>query len=79
VGVLEMSGDPDFAQESLGAQDGRELGMEDLESHGPIVFAVMGQEDGGHAAAPQLTLEGVAVGQGGSQVVQQDGDAVTSS
>jgi hypothetical protein len=33
--------------------------MEDLDGDGAIVAEVMGEEDRGHAAVPELALEGV--------------------
>jgi hypothetical protein len=39
--------------------------MEDLQGDGAGVPEIAGQVDGGHAAAAELALEQVAVGQGG--------------
>ena len=65
----EPSGDLDLAQEALGADGGSELGAQDLERDGPIVPEVAGEIDGGHAAASELALDAVAIGQGGRQEV----------
>ena len=67
--MLQASGDPDFLEESLRAERGRELGAQDLERDGPIVPEVAGEIDGGHAAASELALDAVAIGQGGREEV----------
>ena len=60
--MLEIGGGLDLLQEPLGADQGRELGVHDLNRHLAIVAHVMGEIDGGHAAGTQLALERVAVG-----------------
>jgi len=45
--------------------------MEHLQRDRPIVPTIMGQPDGSHAAASQLSLEAVAVGQGGLEAAGQ--------
>ncbi len=50
-------------QEPLGAEDGRELGAEDLERHGAVVAQVARAVDGGHAAGADLALHLVAAAQ----------------
>ena len=59
VGMLQAGGDANLAEESLGAEDGAELGIEDLERDAPVVLDVARQVDGGHAAAPDLAIEDV--------------------
>ena len=54
----------DLAQEALGAERGGELGAEHLEGDLAVVLEVVGQVDRGHAAAPELALEHVAVAEG---------------
>ena len=63
VGVLEVGGDADLAQEPFGAEHGSELGMQHLECHGAIVLEILRQVDRGHPAASKLTLDGVAAGE----------------
>jgi hypothetical protein len=65
VRVVEPGGEPDLPDKPLGAQRVRQLGMEDLQGDGAVVPDIAGQVDGGHAAAAELALEHVAVGQGG--------------
>ena len=64
VRVLEVGGDLDLGQEALAAEDGGELGVQDLDGDLAAVLEVLGEIDGGHAALAQLALEAVAVGQG---------------
>ena len=65
VGVLQAGAEPDLTEEALRAQGGGELGAHDLERDRPVVLQVVGQPDRGHAAAAELALERIAVGQGG--------------
>ena len=60
----------DLAQEALRAERGGELGVEHLERDRPVVLEIVGEVDRGHAAAPELALERVAVGQGGLEPFQ---------
>ena len=62
VRVLQVGGELDLGQEPLGADDGGELGPEQLEGDLPVVPEVLGQEDRGHAAGADLALDPVAVG-----------------
>ena len=62
--MLEPRGELDLAQEPLGTEGGGELGLEHLEGDRPVVLEVAGEIDRGHAAAPELALEHVAVAQG---------------
>ena len=70
VGMLEPGGEPDLALEPLGAERGGELGEQDLEGDRAVVAEVVGQVDDGHAAAAELALEGVTVGEGVAQAVR---------
>jgi hypothetical protein len=65
VGMLQVRGRLDLADESLASDDGCELGLEDLERHLPPVLQVLGQVDRGHAALAELPLDRVAALQGG--------------
>jgi hypothetical protein len=60
----------DLALEALGAERGGELGEENLEGDGPVVAEVLREVDNGHAAAAELALEGVAVGEGVAEGVR---------
>ena len=67
--VLEPGGEPDLALEPLRAERRGQLRMQHLERDGAVVSEVPGEVDRGHAAAPKLALEAVAVGQGGLERV----------
>ena len=67
--MLQASGDPDLPEESLRAERGGELGAQDLEGDGPIVPEIVSEIDGGHAAASELALDAIAIGQGGREEV----------
>ena len=62
-GCWSRAGESDLALEALGPERGGELGVEHLERDRPLVPEVVGEVDGGHAAAAELALEGVAVGE----------------
>ncbi len=57
--MLQPGGELDLAEEALGAERGGQLGVEHLERDRAVVLQVLGEEDRGHAAAPELPLEGV--------------------
>ena len=63
--MLEPGGDADLALEPLGAERRGELRMEHLERDRAVVPEVLREVDRGHAAAAELALEPVAVGEGG--------------
>ena len=63
VRVLEPGGEADLALEPVGAERGGQLGVQHLERDRAVVLEVLGQVDRGHAAAPELAVERVAVGQ----------------
>jgi len=69
VGVRETGGDLDLLQEPLGPEDGRELGMEDLDRHLAMVLQIICEIDGGHAPAAQLALGLVPPGKRRVQLV----------
>src|SRR5256884_6933105 len=73
VGVLQPGRNLDLAQEPLGAEGRRQLRVQDLDRHRPVVLQIVGQEHGGHAAASQLPLHRVAVSEGFAQGVEQVG------
>jgi hypothetical protein len=71
VGVAQIGGDFDLAQEAIGAHGIGQLGVQHLESHGAPVPQVAGEVHRGHAATTQLALQGVAVSQGSLQVGEE--------
>jgi hypothetical protein len=66
----EPSGELDLAEEAVGTEDGGQLGTEDLETDGTMVFEVGGQIDRGHAAAAEFPLDPVAVRESGGQALE---------
>jgi hypothetical protein len=75
VRVLKPGGEPDPAEEALGTECRRQLGMEDLERHRPLVPEVSGQEHRRHAATPELPLDDVAAPQLGFKSVAKVGQS----
>jgi hypothetical protein len=68
--MVQPGGHLDLPQEPLRPQRGGQLGLEDLEGDGAVVLEIGGEVDGGHAAAAELALDGVAVGQRFPEAVQ---------
>ncbi len=64
VRMLQAGGGLDLAEEALAADDGRELGVEDLDGDLAAVLQVLGEVDRGHAALAELALDAIAVAQG---------------
>ena len=63
----------DLALEALGADAGREFRAEHLDGDVTVVFEVVGEVDGGHAALAQLPLEAVTAGEGVPKLVRRIG------
>ena len=59
MGVLELGGDADFAEEAVAAECRGEVGTEDLDRDPPAVADVLGDPDRGHAPLPEQALEPV--------------------
>ena len=68
--MMQIGGDFNLAEEPLGTNDDGEFGPEHLDRHFAVVLQVLGEVDGRHAAAPDLSLDGVAVGKGGLETVE---------
>jgi hypothetical protein len=69
VGVLQVGSEPDLAEKALASNPGGELGPEQLDRDGAVMLQVAGEIDGRHAAAAELPLDAVAVGEGRLQMV----------
>ena len=67
VRMLQVRGGLDLDQEPLGADDGGQFGLQDLERDLAVVLQVLGQVHRGHAALAELALDAVAAGQGGGE------------
>src|SRR2546427_11584126 len=61
--MLEPRGNLDFSKKALRSQTQGELGMKHFEGDGAMVAAILGQEDGRHAPAPEVLLDGVTLSQ----------------
>ena len=57
--MLQTGGERDLTPEALGAERRGQIGVEQLERDGAIVFGVARQVHGRHAATPKLALEEV--------------------
>src|SRR4029077_13618829 len=73
VGVVELGGDLDFAQEPGGADGGGDFGPQDLDGYRAAVLLIQGEVDDGHAAPAQLPLDAVPSGEASTETL---GDAV---
>ena len=65
--MLEPSGRPDLAQETLRTEGGTEVGVEDLEGDRAVVLEVVREIDPRHPAPAELALESVALGEAGTK------------
>lgn len=60
VGMLELRGNADFAEEALRTEAGGELGMEHLQGDGPVVAEILRQIHRGHPSPAELAPDRVA-------------------
>ena len=65
--MLQLRGDLDLAQESVGANGDSKLRAEDLDSDLTVVTDVVREVDGGHATFADQTLDGIALFERGTQ------------
>ncbi len=63
VRVLQVGGGPDLTEKSLGADHRGQFGAQHVDRDLAVVLEVLGQIHRGHATLPELTLEGVAIGE----------------
>ncbi len=68
--MREVSGDLDLAEEPLGTDGGGEFGAQDLHGNPAVVLQVPCEIDGRHTPSADLPLDGVAVGEGGFESVE---------
>ena len=74
--MLQVGGELDLLEEPIGAEHGRQLGVQDLDGNMATVLDVFGEVHGRHAALTELALDAVAVGEGSAesrQVAQLSG------
>ena len=65
--MLQVRGDPNFREKSLGAEYSGELLIQNLEGDGSVVFQIARQVDGGHATAPDFPFYCIATREGRAQ------------
>ena len=70
IGVLEVGGDLDLAQEPVGPDRSGQLRPEDLDGDLAAVPEVLGEEHRGHAAFAEQPLDVVAVAEGRAKMFQ---------
>ncbi len=68
--MAQAGGDLDLALESLGADVGGEVRMENLDCDRTAVLSILRQVDGRHPPTPDLALEQVALGQGRLELIR---------
>ena len=69
VGMVQLRGDLDLAQEPLRAQGRGDLLAQHLDGDGAVMAPVTGEKHDSHPSAPELALERVAVRQGGPEAL----------
>ena len=67
VWMRQAGGCLDLLQEPLGAQHGREFRLQDLKRHLSLVPEIFGEIDRRYAAFAEVTLDPVAVREGGGE------------
>ena len=67
--MLEIGRCADLGEESLGAQRFREIILQHFHGDLSLVFDVVREEDGGHAADAEFALDEEAAGEGGVEAV----------
>jgi len=70
VGVGELGGDLDLAEEAVAAEGRGQLEAQNLQRHGAAELEISGEIDGGHPARAELALDGVAVDEGTTKRVE---------
>ena len=68
VRMLQLGGGLDLGEEALGAEHGRELGVQHLDGDLAVVLEVLREIDRRHAARAELALDRVAIGKGCGEV-----------
>ena len=73
VGMRQLRGGLDLAQEAVEAEAGRQFGAENLERDVAVVPEIAGKVDGRHPAGAEFALDAVAIGQGGRECLGSGG------
>jgi len=69
--MVEAGGDLDLTQKPIGPEHRRQLGPQHLDRHLALVFQIVREIDRRHAAASELSLDGVAAGEGGVEALAE--------
>ena len=67
-GCCSVRGRLDLGEEPLGAERRGEIGVQHLDRDVAVVLEVVREIDGRHAAAAELALDAVAIGDGSGEV-----------
>ena len=71
--MLQVRCRPDLGKKALRAERCREIRMENLDRDKPVMFLIAGQIYRRHPAAAQLAVDEIATGQGGLELIPEDG------
>ena len=71
VGMLKRRGDFDFAEESVAAKGGRELGPEELDGDATPVLQVLSEKDDCHSSLAKLSLDPVPIAERSSELLEE--------
>ena len=71
MGMLQRSGELNFALKPVGAEPGRQLGRKDLDDDLAVESDLLGDKDPAHPAATQLAFEPIAAGEGRLEAGQE--------
>jgi hypothetical protein len=69
--MLKRGGDFDFAEESLAAKGGRELGPEELDGDATPVLQVLSEKDDSHSSLAKLSLDSVPIPERGNELLEE--------
>jgi hypothetical protein len=73
VWVLQLRGDANLPQESIGANHCRQLRTQHLHRDLAVVLQVGGEEDDRHATLSELALESIALGEVRLELLEETG------
>lgn len=74
--MLQARRDLDFPEEPVSPERLRQLRMHHLQRHGPAMLEILREEDSRHAAAAELALHVIALGERAPQDLEQVGQLV---
>jgi len=73
MGMVQAGGDCDLAEEPLGAESGRELGLQNLDGDWAMMLPILGEIDRCHPPAAEFALERIAVSEDGLEASEEIG------